>query len=140
METIPTKGIQGLIQNWRSDLIAAISVALIALPLSLGIALAAAIGYIIYRLAGGSWQKSLAKKAAEAIRKESVFDDIEKAVTDYWNSTSKAIKAGLDELIIKTDEYIENLKADAKVEYDIDEVDVCVSLIDDTLLILKSSD
>ncbi|MGA0424123.1 hypothetical protein ACO2XV_22515 [Escherichia coli] len=69
-----------------------------------------------------------------------MFDDIEKAVTDYWNSTSKAIKAGLDELIIKTDEYIENLKADAKVEYDIDEVDVCVSLIDDTLLILKSSD
>jgi len=41
METIPKKGIQGLIQNWRSDLIAAISVALIALPLSLGIALAA---------------------------------------------------------------------------------------------------
>ena len=40
METIPKKGIQGLIQNWRSDLIAAISVALIALPLSLGIALA----------------------------------------------------------------------------------------------------
>lgn len=69
-----------------------------------------------------------------------MFDDIEKAVTEYWNSTSKAIKAGLDELIIKTDEYIENLKADAKVEYDIDEVDVCVSLIDDTLLILKSSD
>jgi MFS superfamily sulfate permease-like transporter len=41
METILKKGIQGLIQNWRSDLIAAISVALIALPLSLGIALAA---------------------------------------------------------------------------------------------------
>ncbi|MGA0465175.1 hypothetical protein ACO2WJ_09805 [Escherichia coli] len=115
-------------------------VAAIGGPITIGIALAAAIGYIIYRLAGGSWQKSLAKKAAEAIRKESVFDDIEKAVTDYWNSTSKAIKAGLDELIIKTDEYIENLKADAKVEYDIDEVDVCVSLIDDTLLILKSSD
>lgn len=115
-------------------------VAAIGGPITIGIALAAAIGYIIYRLAGGSWQKSLAKKAAEAIRKESVFDDIEKAVTEYWNSTSKAIKAGLDELIIKTDEHIENLKADAKVEYDIDEVDVCVSLIDDTLLILKSSD
>ena len=41
METIPKKGVQGLIQNWRSDLIAAVSVALIALPLSLGIALAA---------------------------------------------------------------------------------------------------
>ncbi|MEP0265674.1 SulP family inorganic anion transporter [Dokdonia sp.] len=41
MENIPKKGIKGLIENWQSDLIAAVSVALIALPLSLGIALAA---------------------------------------------------------------------------------------------------
>jgi len=41
MENTPKKGIQGLIENWQSDLIAAVSVALIALPLSLGIALAA---------------------------------------------------------------------------------------------------
>ncbi|PQB05105.1 SulP family inorganic anion transporter [Aureitalea marina] len=41
MEGVPKKGIQGLIENWQSDLIAAVSVALIALPLSLGIALAA---------------------------------------------------------------------------------------------------
>ncbi len=41
MEIIPKKGFQGLIENWQSDLIAALSVALIALPLSLGIALAA---------------------------------------------------------------------------------------------------
>lgn len=41
METTPKKGFKGLIENWQSDLIAAVSVALIALPLSLGIALAA---------------------------------------------------------------------------------------------------
>jgi MFS superfamily sulfate permease-like transporter len=41
MQITPQKGFQGLIENWQSDLIAAISVALIALPLSLGIALAA---------------------------------------------------------------------------------------------------
>ncbi len=41
MEKIPKTGIKGLIENWQSDLIAAVSVALIALPLSLGIALAA---------------------------------------------------------------------------------------------------
>ena len=41
MEITPRKGFQGLIENWQSDLIAAISVALIALPLSIGIALAA---------------------------------------------------------------------------------------------------
>jgi len=41
MERTPQKGFRGLIENWQSDLIAALSVALIALPLSLGIALAA---------------------------------------------------------------------------------------------------
>ena len=41
MEVTPKKGFQGLIENWQSDLVAALSVALIALPLSLGIALAA---------------------------------------------------------------------------------------------------
>ena len=41
MENEPKKGFQGLIENWKNDLVAALSVALIALPLSLGIALAA---------------------------------------------------------------------------------------------------
>ena len=41
MEITPKKGFRGLIENWQSDLIAAVSVALIALPLSIGIALAA---------------------------------------------------------------------------------------------------
>ena len=36
MEITPKKGFKGLIENWQSDLIAAVSVALIALPLSLG--------------------------------------------------------------------------------------------------------
>ena len=41
MEITPKTGFQGLLENWKSDLIAAVSVALIALPLSIGIALAA---------------------------------------------------------------------------------------------------
>ncbi len=41
MENTPKTGFKGLLENWQSDLIAAVSVALIALPLSLGIALAA---------------------------------------------------------------------------------------------------
>lgn len=41
MQITPKKGFKGLIENWQSDLIAAVSVALIALPLSIGIALAA---------------------------------------------------------------------------------------------------
>jgi MFS superfamily sulfate permease-like transporter len=56
MESTPKKGFQGLIENWQSDLIAAISVALIALPLSLGIALAAgapAMSGILSAIVGG---------------------------------------------------------------------------------------
>lgn len=41
METTPKTGFKGLVENWQSDLVAAVSVSLIALPLSLGIALAA---------------------------------------------------------------------------------------------------
>ena len=37
---IPSSGFKGLLENWQNDLIAAISVGFVALPLSLGIALA----------------------------------------------------------------------------------------------------
>lgn len=56
MEQLPKTGFKGLIENWQSDLIAAISVALIALPLSLGIALAAgapAMAGILSAVVGG---------------------------------------------------------------------------------------
>jgi len=42
-QEIPLTGLKGLKQNWRSDLTAAISVALVALPLSLGIAVASGV-------------------------------------------------------------------------------------------------
>lgn len=56
MEITPKKGFKGLVENWQSDLIAAVSVSLIALPLSLGIALAAgapAMSGIISAIVGG---------------------------------------------------------------------------------------
>ncbi len=43
MKIVPKKGLQGLVENWQSDLIAAVSVSLVALPLALGIALAAGV-------------------------------------------------------------------------------------------------
>lgn len=56
MEVTPKKGFKGLIENWQSDLVAAVSVSLIALPLSLGIALAAgapAMSGILSAIVGG---------------------------------------------------------------------------------------
>lgn len=113
-------------------------VAAIGGPITIGIALAAAVGFIIYKLVGGSWQKSLAKKASESFRKESVFDEIEKAISDFWDSTAKAIKAGLKELIIQTDDYIEKLKLDAEIQYDAQELERCIVFIQDTMATLKS--
>ena len=40
---IPKEGFKGLIQNWRADLLAAISVSLVALPLALGVAVASGV-------------------------------------------------------------------------------------------------
>ncbi|MGB0885816.1 MAG: SulP family inorganic anion transporter [Chitinophagales bacterium] len=42
----PQEGLKGIIENWQSDLLAAISVSLVALPLGLGIALACGISPI----------------------------------------------------------------------------------------------
>ena len=56
MELKPKTGVKGLLENFQSDLIAAISVSLIALPLSLGIALAAgapAMAGILSAVVGG---------------------------------------------------------------------------------------
>lgn len=46
MKITPKKGFKGLIENWQSDLIAAISVSLVALPLGLGIAIASGVSPI----------------------------------------------------------------------------------------------
>ena len=40
MAIIPKTGFAGLRENWQSDLLAALSVSLVALPLALGIAVA----------------------------------------------------------------------------------------------------
>lgn len=109
-------------------------VAAIGGPITIGIALAAAIGYLIYRLAGGSWQKGLAKKVAEAIRQEHVWDKVEKPISDFWDNTEKAISAGLDELITQTDTYISELKDDAKMDYDSAEIDPCISILESAVL------
>ena len=43
MDIVPKSGLKGLIENWQSDLIAAVSVSLVAMPLALGIALASGV-------------------------------------------------------------------------------------------------
>lgn len=42
-QSTPATGLKGLVENWRNDLVAAVSVALVALPLALGIAVASGV-------------------------------------------------------------------------------------------------
>jgi len=114
-------------------------VAAIGGPITIGITLASAIGYVMYRLVGGSWQKSLAKKVADTIRKENVWNNVEKPIADFWDNTEKAMNAGLKELIEQTDEYLESLKKDATTEYDISQLDNCIDTVNQSVGSLKVS-
>lgn len=56
LHTLPETGWKGLLQNWRSDFLAAISVSLVALPLGLGVAVASGappISGLISAIVGG---------------------------------------------------------------------------------------
>lgn len=103
-------------------------VAAIGGPITIGIALAAAIGYLFYLALGGSWQKSLAKKVHEAICKNDAQSNIYETVSAFWNSTRIAIEAGFKELKKTTDEHISMLKEEAKTEYDIDLLDGAITV------------
>lgn len=113
-------------------------VAAIGGPITIGIALAAAIGYVMYRLVGGSWQKSLAKKVAEAIQKENVWNKVEKPIADFWDSTEKAVTAGLKELILQTDEHLESLKKDASIKYNVTQLENCIIIVEQSVNSLKT--
>ena len=115
-------------------------VAAIGGPITIGIAIAAAIGYLMYRLAGRSWQKALAKKLAAAIRKEDVWGKVKETIDVFWDSTEKAILAGLKELVVQTDQHIATLKADAGKEYNVKELDECILTVKRSVKTLLDSD
>lgn len=113
-------------------------VAAIGGPITIGIALAAAIGYVVYRLVGDDWQKSLAKKMADAIRKENIWSKVEKPIVDFWDSTEKAVTAGLKELILQTDEHFELLKNDASIKYNITQLEDCIITVEKSVDFIKT--
>ena len=104
-------------------------VAAIGGPITIGIAIAAAIGYMFYRLLGGSWQKSLANKVAEALRENNLLGRLEQPVGAFWSSTEQAMRAGLKELILQTDAHIEGLKRDAATSYDAGKLDQSIGTV-----------
>ncbi|MGM0832450.1 MAG: dynamin family protein [Pseudomonadota bacterium] len=104
-------------------------VAAIGGPITIGIAIAAAIGYLIYRITGGSWQKSLAKKVASAIEDKNVWDKIDDVVEKFWSETQTAMNSGVDALVAETENHIEHLKADAAREFNHEDLDICINTL-----------
>lgn len=101
-------------------------VAAIGGPITIGIVLAAAIGYAVYRLFGGKWQTALAKKIKDALDKNSPLDEVNRVIGKFWSSTREATQSCLRELQLQTDEHIEKLYQQANTNYDMQELDDCI--------------
>ncbi|MBB1466433.1 dynamin family protein [Vibrio sp. SG41-7] len=102
-------------------------VAAIGGPITIGVVIASAIGYAVYRLFGGKWQSSLAKKIRQAVDKKSPLGEIEKVVSSYWTATRQSTLVCLDELQSETEKHIEKMYKEATQEFDLADLDKCIS-------------
>ncbi len=100
-------------------------------PITVGIALASALGYGFYRLVGRDWQASFGKKVRDALAKEGTEDKLKDPVEKFWNSTNQAIREGVKGLIQDTEDYIVKLRSEATTEYDIVKLDECIAVVEE---------
>jgi transcriptional regulator with XRE-family HTH domain len=108
-------------------------VAAIGGPITIGVVLAGAIGYAIYRIAGGKWEDALAKKVAKAISKSSSESEIESNINAFWDSTKLAMKKGLEELIKQTECHIDEMKKEAATDYEPQELDIVIGILNQSV-------
>ncbi|WP_318484368.1 dynamin family protein [Photobacterium leiognathi] len=111
-------------------------VAAIGGPVTLGITIAASIGYVVYRIAGGSWQKANAKKCISEFEKNYVLNKMLKMVDDFWNSTQSAMASCMSELELESNTFIENMKKEAKIDFNIKDLDNSIASIEESKLII----
>lgn len=104
-------------------------VAAIGGPITLGIAIAATIGLLVYRLVGSSWEEALAKKVSNAIKKQNVWKDMKNTVDQFWDQTKIAMERGIDALIADTEDHIERLKKDAAKDFVHEDLDLCIETL-----------
>lgn len=68
-------------------------------PLTNAIILANTIGFITYRYVGGSWHSNLAKKIANVIRTEDIWENLKPLIINFWDDTEHAMTTGLAAII-----------------------------------------
>lgn len=113
-------------------------VAAIGGPITIGIAIAAAIGLLVFRLTSGSWEEALAKKIAKSMSKSGIEAKISEVIQEFWFSTQKAISQGFDGLRAETEEHIERLIKSSKTEYDVSELESAILKLDSIKKLIKA--
>lgn len=93
---------------------AASFVAAIGGPITIGIAIAVAMGGIFAWLTGASWQKKIAKKLIEVFEKADFENKLINSISAYWNDTSKAFEVAADKTEKQFQEEMANLESSIK--------------------------
>jgi transcriptional regulator with XRE-family HTH domain len=82
-------------------------VAAIGGPIVLGVGLAAALGGIMWRLFGESWQKRLAKQIVKLLQEEKISNKFLEGIDKYWQDTETAFEEGAKAVEEKGQEYLQ---------------------------------
>ena len=100
-------------------------------PVAWGVAVAAVVGLLAYRLFS-NWKKALAKSVVNGLESSNTLSNVETDITRYWNDSRNALAASVRSLTVETDAYIKHLYDEANIEYqqnDIAEAEVILSTI-----------
>lgn len=87
--------------------------------ITIGIAIIATLGLV--ELFGGGWEKREAKKIVKEYDENGVVEKYCTAISDYWNKTENAFNQAAEELDMKWNEYVDNLR-DTVNNYDVNKI------------------
>ena len=85
-------------------------------PVAWGVAIAAVVGLLVYRLFA-NWKKALAKSVVKGLESSNTLSNVEADITRYWQDSRNALRASVDSLKNETDAFIRHLYAEANIEY-----------------------
>ncbi len=85
-------------------------------PVAWGVAIAAVVGLLVYRLFA-NWKKALAKSVVKGLESSNTLSNVEADITRYWQDSRNALRASVDSLKNEIDAFIRHLYAEANIEY-----------------------
>lgn len=85
-------------------------------PVAWGVAIAAVVGLMVYRLFT-NWKKVLAKSVVKGLKSSNTLNNVETDIYRYWQDSRNALMLAVDSLKTETDVFIKHLYAEANIEY-----------------------